>query len=318
MIFSDRIWPNLASWSSEKSIPEFMYLYDPIPVQDQRKIATHTVSEVSANTLYHPVNSKVSVFAMPISHGLCRSNHTHAASGTYTSTAFFIRHDMTKKQLLFFGDVEPDSLALNPSTAQVWKVAATLLSSPHSNGGRTLDSIFIECSWPSTRKDTELYGHLNPQHLLQEMGVLASEVVRRADLLVSSSPSLASNDPNPSTTEPVKKKRRRTLFGRQPRHKGTDSSASDIPAPASSIDLVDSSRLVGALKGVKLYVMHFKAPMQAAPGIENGKLSQHIASELRVLVDKEELGLEVIAMEQGMRIRESFISTTSSLSDGIL
>jgi len=81
----------------------------------------------------------------------------------------------------------------------------------------------------------------------------------------------------------------------------------------SSVELassVEPSRLIGALKGVKLYVMHFKAPMQASTGIQNGKLSQYIAGELRALVEKEELGLEVIAMEQGMRIGECPISQT--------
>lgn len=69
----------------------------------------------------------------------------------------------------------------------------------------------------------------------------------------------------------------------------------------------DPSRLKGILKGVKLYVMHCKVPLQNSPGLKDGKLSQFIASELRELVAKEELGLEVIPVEQGMRIRKCSI-----------
>jgi hypothetical protein len=66
----------------------------------------------------------------------------------------------------------------------------------------------------------------------------------------------------------------------------------------------DPTPLKGQLKGLKLYVMHCKAPMEKAMGIECGKLARHITSELRGLVEEEGLGLDVIAVEQGMRICE--------------
>ena len=79
--------------------------------------------------------------------------------------------------------------------------------------------------------------------------------------------------------------------------------------PMSSVDVSevsDATPLKGKLKGLKLYVMHCKAPMEQVTGIQRGKLSKHIASELRVLVEQEGLGLEVIAVEQGMRICKLF------------
>jgi hypothetical protein len=314
MIFSDRIWPNLASWSSESTVPDFMYLYEPVSAHPAKAITTPHPTE----DLYHTLNPKLSLLAMPVSHGLCQSKET------YGSTAFFIRHAVTQKHLLFFGDVEPDSLALNPSTKAVWQIAARLITSSATNGTKMLDAIFIECSWPSTRKDAELYGHLNPQHLLHEMKVLASEVMQHRNTQQPTPPtSPNTTGPSASTnniihaehtvTERPPKKRRRTILRLGPRHRTTESNASDasttpsvtLTAQVSSPDLLfqgETSRLKGALEGVTLYVMHFKTPMQASVGIQNGKLSHHIVSEITSLVEKEQLGLKVVAMEQGMRI----------------
>ncbi|PVF96056.1 hypothetical protein CPB86DRAFT_807890 [Serendipita vermifera] len=317
MIFSDRIWPNLASWSSESTVPDFMYLYEPVSAHSSKSL---TSAHPTADP-YHALNPKLSVLPMPVSHGLCLSKET------YGSTAFFIRHAVTQKHLLFFGDVEPDSLALNPSTKAVWQTAAKLITTTAANGTKMLDAIFIECSWPSTRKDAELYGHLNPQHLLHEMKALANEVAQHKPLQQPTPPTSPNiSGPSASTTniihgencshmatERPQKKRRRTILRLGPRHRTTESNASDAsttpsvasPAQASSPDLLtqaESSRLKGALDGVTLYVMHFKTPMQASVGIQNGKLSHHIVSEFTSLVEKEQLGLKVVAMEQGMRV----------------
>lgn len=327
MVFSDRIWPNLVSWSSEPSVPDYLYLYDPIAPYE---IATGetTSHDIDSSPSYHPVSPMVSVLAMPISHGLCRSSHAHAASGTYTSSAFFIQNTDTHKQFLFFGDVEPDSLALNPSTKGVWRFAAPLITSTLPSGKKVLDSIFIECSWPTTRGDKELYGHLNPQHLLHEMKVLASEIRQFQDSrsptlplsssksinqILSSTPPSRDGEKTPQVNGIAKKQRRRTIIKRQSRSNTSDCNISDLSTPTSSNIAIpissvegtipsDPNSLKGTLKGVKLYVMHCKAPMEMTQGIERGKLSQYITSEVRTLVEQEELGLEVIAMEQGMRV----------------
>jgi cAMP phosphodiesterase len=96
-------------------------------------------------------------------------NHGHNDSGSYESVAFFIRDEPTGKQFLFFGDVEPDSLNLHPKTIDVWRAAAPLIP-------ETLSAIFIECSYPSGRPVDQLYGHLTPEYLVQELVVLAKEV----------------------------------------------------------------------------------------------------------------------------------------------
>jgi cAMP phosphodiesterase len=91
------------------------------------------------------------------------------------STAYFIRAESTtttpKREILMFGDVEPDSLSLSPRTAQIWSEAAPKIAAG------ILKGIFIEVSYTNAQADAVLFGHLAPRHLLEELGVLA-EMVR--------------------------------------------------------------------------------------------------------------------------------------------
>lgn len=86
------------------------------------------------------------------------------------SSAFFIRDDATGTEIIVFGDIEPDSLSLNPRNTTVWDDAAPKIAS-----GR-LKAIFIECSFDDSIEDHSLYGHLCPRHLIAELGYLAHKV----------------------------------------------------------------------------------------------------------------------------------------------
>jgi cAMP phosphodiesterase len=90
------------------------------------------------------------------------------------SSAYFIRTESTPttptKEVLMFGDVEPDSISLSPRTAQVWAEAAPKIAAG------ILTGIFIECSYTNGQGDPVLYGHLAPRHLLVELQNLADMV----------------------------------------------------------------------------------------------------------------------------------------------
>ena len=86
------------------------------------------------------------------------------------SSAFFLRDDHTGHEILIFGDVEPDSLSLQPRTAQVWSDAAPKIV----NG--LLKGILIECSYDESQSDETLFGHLAPRHVIEELAVLADKV----------------------------------------------------------------------------------------------------------------------------------------------
>ncbi|PWY84140.1 camp-specific phosphodiesterase [Aspergillus eucalypticola CBS 122712] len=89
---------------------------------------------------------------------------------TVESSAFFIREPTTKREVIIFGDVEPDSISMNPRNRRVWEAAAPKIVASQ------LRAIFIECSYNDDVDDASLYGHLCPRHLIDELIVLAQKV----------------------------------------------------------------------------------------------------------------------------------------------
>lgn len=116
--------------------------------------------------------------SLPISPGYRRSSLPHnefihppqPEPCVTDSSAFFILDEHTRKEILIFGDVEPDSISLAPRTAKVWSDAA-----PKIVAG-ILQAIFIECSYDDSQPDETLFGHLAPRHLIAELLVLAEKV----------------------------------------------------------------------------------------------------------------------------------------------
>jgi cAMP phosphodiesterase len=86
------------------------------------------------------------------------------------SSAFFIRNDVTGQEIIVFGDIEPDSVSMLPRNHIVWDDAA-----PKFVNG-SLKAIFIECSFDDSVRDTDLYGHLCPRHLVAELTFFAEKV----------------------------------------------------------------------------------------------------------------------------------------------
>ncbi|KAH9925264.1 cyclic-AMP phosphodiesterase [Fomitopsis serialis] len=237
-LFSGQLWPRLASWKEDDNVPLLL-------------------QELPDDAKYHTVFPGISVRMMPLSHG------SYEGKGTYHSSAFFIKHNSSEHEFLFFGDVEPDSIASEPHTRDVWRVAAPKIPN-------TLDTIFIECSYPSGRPDDMLYGHLTPEHLVAELTALAAEVV---DVRTRT------RQPNSSQEwdedeEPVHARKRQRR---------------DTEAPS----------LRGVLAGLKVYVIHCKDDVQ---GAYTEPVNRVIASQVRALIEAEGLGAEVVGVEQGMKI----------------
>ncbi|KAM0263024.1 hypothetical protein ACHAQJ_001402 [Trichoderma viride] len=97
------------------------------------------------------------------------------------SSAYFIREETYEREVLIFGDVEPDSLSLSPRNLLIWQEAAPKIAS-----GK-LAAIFVECSYSDAQPDERLFGHLKPAYVIEEMQVLANEVefARKARALES-------------------------------------------------------------------------------------------------------------------------------------
>lgn len=99
-----------------------------------------------------------------------RKSTSHDQVCVYDSSVYLIRDMATGKEVLIFGDVEPDSISLSPRNKYIWAEAA-----PKIIAGQ-LGGIFIECSYDDTRAEDVLFGHLAPRYLIEELITLAKEV----------------------------------------------------------------------------------------------------------------------------------------------
>ncbi|PRP82859.1 endo-1,3(4)-beta-glucanase [Planoprotostelium fungivorum] len=103
----------------------------------------------------------LSIAAETLAHGTLNGR-------TFNSSAFFVRDDVTRHITLFFGDVGADSIQSSTRNREVCKRAAPLIREGY------LDTIFIECSYTEEQPTSQLYGHLTPSLLKEELSVLAS------------------------------------------------------------------------------------------------------------------------------------------------
>jgi cAMP phosphodiesterase len=165
------------------------------------------------------------------------------------STAFFVRDSETHREVLIFGDVEPDSISLSPRTYGVWKEAA------HKIAYGLLGGIFIECSYDDSQADALLFGHLNPRHLIAELQTLSSLVHNAKYALIQERSAKKRKRSGANGTDVVARhaiaendrKRSRSLATRQALSRDTrrssvpDHSMPDVPSHLSSSPTAESS-----------------------------------------------------------------------------
>ncbi|KAK9474618.1 cyclic-AMP phosphodiesterase, partial [Dipodascopsis tothii] len=145
-IFNGLVWPNMTNEGQ-----------DPIGLLQLRRIADGASADVARG---------LTARAFEVSHGCLHS--AGQTVGAVPSTAFFLRDKHTGDELLMFGDVEPDSVSIDPRNRRVWHEAAGLF-----RAGR-LRGIVIECSYASCQPESSLFGHMSPPYLIQELKQFAS------------------------------------------------------------------------------------------------------------------------------------------------
>lgn len=99
--------------------------------------------------------TELSVQAFPLSH-----------SAPFQSTAFLVRSK--DAYLLYLGDTGADAVEGSDKLLQLWQTVAPLLKA------KQLKAIFIEVSFPEEQPRKQLFGHLTPSLLMQEMHTLDS------------------------------------------------------------------------------------------------------------------------------------------------
>ena len=88
-----------------------------------------------------------------------------AHSSPYKSTAFLLEHQ--DKFLLYLGDTGADRVEKSDKLAQLWQAVAELVKT------KKLRALFIEVSYNNDQPETQLFGHLTPKLLQEELAVLA-------------------------------------------------------------------------------------------------------------------------------------------------
>ncbi|PQE18645.1 Cyclic-AMP phosphodiesterase class-II protein [Rutstroemia sp. NJR-2017a BVV2] len=184
-IFNDIIWPNLSDEDDGVGAVTFNRLISggsPVLGTGHSEgyveiDQDHNSSAYSTSPREYPIRDRSSPSSPQSRRNSALHNtienipqHTSEKHYAYNSTAYFIQDKTTLREVLIFGDVEPDSISILPRNQYVWNDAA-----PKIVEGR-LKAILIECSYNDARPDDKLFGHMNPRHLMQELCVLAREV----------------------------------------------------------------------------------------------------------------------------------------------
>ncbi|NML63587.1 3',5'-cyclic-nucleotide phosphodiesterase [Hymenobacter sp. RP-2-7] len=110
------------------------------------------------------------VRAFPLSHG-----------PGYESAAFLLQSG--PDYLLYLGDTGADELEHSQHLRTLWQAVAPLVQAGQLRG------IFLETSYPNEQPETQLFGHLTPRRLWQELGTLGQlagpEALRRVPLIIT-------------------------------------------------------------------------------------------------------------------------------------
>lgn len=104
--------------------------------------------------------------------GMFARAFTLSHSAPYESAAFLMQKD--DAYVLYLGDTGADTIEKSDRLKQLWQAVAPLIQKHQLKG------IFIEVSYPDEQPDQQLFGHLTPRLLMQEMSVLAAYAGKEA------------------------------------------------------------------------------------------------------------------------------------------
>ncbi|KAK2608804.1 3',5'-cyclic-nucleotide phosphodiesterase pde1 [Conoideocrella luteorostrata] len=230
----------------------------------------------------------------------------------YDSSAYFIQDQSHRREVLIFGDVEPDSISLSPRNLNVWQEAAPKIAAG------TLTAIFIECSYDDSQSNDRLFGHLKPCFIMDEMQTLASEVTaaRKVSGFESKKRKRMSLDEsfhqrrNPLSKQgsvledPVSPKSIKPTVPAPVGKGGSADLSVDTPhlaTPTGELSLQDIELLEPSiesrrpLEGLKIIIIHVKERLDDGPDVGNS-----IWEQLNEHEKEANLGCEFIISKSGM------------------
>lgn len=137
-LFNWKIWPNFGDEGEGFHLKKYHYI------------------RLTPTKKYAIENTQMTVIPFELCH-----------SGV-TSTAFLIQSN--GYYVLYFGDTGPDEAEHCGKLQQVWEYIASLVRD------KKLCGIFLESSYPDSRKINQLFGHLTPLWMMKELHRLAELV----------------------------------------------------------------------------------------------------------------------------------------------
>lgn len=138
-IFNWEVWPNFTNEG------------------DGFRLKKYTLQTVKAGEEFKPENTSFNITPFLVSH-----------QEPYQSTAYLIEN--YGEFLLYIGDTGSDELEKTSNLQKIWQSTAPLIRQ------QRLHAIMMECSYPNSQPDVQLYGHLNPIWMTKEIENLAKEV----------------------------------------------------------------------------------------------------------------------------------------------
>lgn len=212
----------------------------------------------------------------------------------YDSSAYFIQDKTHRREVLIFGDVEPDSISLSPRNLQVWQEAAPKIVTG------TLAAIFIECSYDDSQTNDRLFGHLKPEFVIQELQALAREVriARKVQLLDGRKRKRSINAEEPPRRNPTVASAALDdpVSPRTVRHLDLPHSATPKDEPPLK-DFEAQGPKTGTqrqLAGLKVVIIHVKERLDDGPDV-----GESIKKELQQHEKEVQLGCEFIISKSG-------------------
>lgn len=233
----------------------------------------------------------------------------------YDSSAYFIQEQSSRREVLIFGDVEPDSVSLSPRNLHIWQEAAPKIASG------LLSAIFIECSYDDSQSNDRLYGHLKPVFVIEELKALAAEVdvarklralesKKRKRLSISEEGRERARHARKSATaqeDPVSPKSlkpsQRTSDVTMKTDNGTETPHIATPTGQLSLDDADIGIMelppavtpsMRPLRGLKVVIIHVKEKMQDGP-----PPGDVILEQLHEYEEEAQLGCEFVISKSG-------------------
>ncbi|KAF5544193.1 3 5 cyclic-nucleotide phosphodiesterase [Fusarium phyllophilum] len=230
----------------------------------------------------------------------------------YNSSAYFIQDPTTHREVLIFGDVEPDSISLSPRNLHIWQQAAPKIAAGN------LKAIFIECSYDESQAEDRLYGHLKPRYVIEELRALAHEVEverkshysepkkrKRMGSTTDETPRRNPSIANLTSEDPVSP---RTIKASTPDyvHPGIETPPTPhLASPTAELTLNPSDSFTSVpkikrpLEGLKVVIIHVKDRLDDGPNVGNTILKQLHNFESET---ESPLGCEFIISHSGQSI----------------